>query len=97
VVDADGAVGKLAVVDFEKPEELRKIGGSLYINTGQNNKDTPATAFTIQQGYLEKSNVNPSEEMIKMIEAYRNFESVQKAIQSMDEITSKLVNDSELI
>ena len=97
VVDANGSVGQLSVVDFEKPEELRKIGGSLYINTGQNNKSTSASAFTIQQGYLEKSNVNPSEEMIKMIEAYRNFESVQKAIQSMDEITSKLVNDSELI
>jgi len=35
--------------------------------------------------------------MIKMIEAYRTFESVQKAIQSMDEVTNKMVNDPDLI
>jgi flagellar basal body rod protein FlgG len=35
--------------------------------------------------------------MIKMMEAYRGFESAQKAIQSLDEITSKMVNDTGLI
>ena len=97
IMDADGSVGRLAIVNFAKPEFLRKVGGSLYVHTGENSTISSAKEFTIQQGYLEKSNVNPSEEMIKMIEAYRNFESVQKAIQSMDEIASKLVNDSELI
>lgn len=97
VVDDNGAVDRLSIVDFEKPENLRKIGGSLYMHIGENSNISSAREFEVQQGYLEKSNVNPSEEMIKMIEAYRNFESLQKAIQSMDEITSKLVNDSELI
>ena len=97
VSDANGSAGRLSIVDFDNPESLRKIGGPLYLHIGENNNITSAREFTLQQGYLEKSNVNPSEEMIKMIEAYRNFESVQKAIQSMDEITSKLVNDSELI
>ena len=95
--DGNAALDRLSIVEFENPEELRKLGGSLYIYAGENNTISSAREFTVQQGYLEKSNVNPSEEMIKMIEAYRNFESVQKAIQSMDEITSKLVNDSELI
>ena len=97
LADENGALDRLSIVEFENPEELRKLGGSLYIYAGENNTISSAREFTVQQGYLEKSNVNPSEEMIKMIEAYRNFESVQKAIQSMDEITSKLVNDSELI
>ena len=97
LADENGALDRLSIVEFENPEELRKLGGSLYIYSGENNTISSAREFTVQQGYLEKSNVNPSEEMIKMIEAYRNFESVQKAIQSMDEITSKLVNDSELI
>ena len=97
VMDAEGAVGKLSIVEFEKPEALQKIGGSLYMHTGENNNIYNAREINMQQGYLEKSNVDPTEEMIRMIEAYRNFESVQKAIQSMDEIASKLVNDSELI
>jgi flagellar basal body rod protein FlgG len=31
--------------------------------------------------------------MIKMLEAFRSFESAQKAIQTIDEMTSKMIND----
>ena len=51
----------------------------------------------IKQGYLEKSNVGNTEEMIKMIETFRAYESVQKAIQSIGEMISKMVNDPGLI
>jgi len=50
----------------------------------------------VEHHYIEKSNVNVTEEMIRMVEAFRAFESVQKAIQNTDEVTSKLVNDPEL-
>ena len=52
---------------------------------------------SIGQGYLEQSNVNPTEEMIKMIEAFRAYESVQKAIQSIDELTSQLITDAGIM
>jgi flagellar basal body rod protein FlgG len=36
------------------------------------------------------------EEMIKMVEVLRAFESAQKAIQVIDEITGKMVNEAGL-
>jgi len=33
------------------------------------------------------------QETIEMIETYRAFESVQKAIQSIDALTNEMVND----
>lgn len=97
VADQNGLLDKLSIVDFTEPRFLQKEGGSLYQHTGEKRNIVSAEQPGIQQSYLEKSNVNPSEEMIKMIEAFRNFESVQKAIQNMDEITSKMVNDPDLI
>jgi len=47
----------------------------------------------LMQRYLEGSNVNPTQEVIKMIETYRAFESVEKAIQSIDALTGTMVND----
>jgi flagellar basal body rod protein FlgG len=35
--------------------------------------------------------------MIKMIETYRTFESVEKAIQSIDKLNEKMVNDYGLV
>jgi flagellar basal-body rod protein FlgG len=59
-------------------------GGEEEISTAEN--------VDVRQSYLEKSNVNPTEEMVKMIETFRAFESAQKAIQCMDEMTGKMVN-----
>ena len=80
-----------------QPHLLKKEGSSRYAYDGEQGDIFKAENPNLQQSYLEKSNVNPSEEMIKMIEAYRTFESVQKAIQSMDEVTNKMVNDPDLL
>jgi flagellar basal-body rod protein FlgG len=47
---------------------------------------------SIQQGYVETSNVNIVEEMVNMILAQRAYELNSKAIQSSDEML-KNVND----
>ncbi len=95
-VEVDGApAGKIMIVDFEQPRYLRKEGMSCYDYQGEGvyNSDN----INIQQGYIESSNVNPTEEMIEMIEALRLFESSQKAIQCIDEINTKMVNDVGLL
>jgi flagellar basal-body rod protein FlgG len=89
-------VDKISVVDFKQPELLRKEGSSYFTYEGGEEDIAPAEDINIQQGYIERSNVNPTEEMIKMVEALRSFESAQKAIQVMDDITAKLVNDPGL-
>lgn len=94
----DGSpVGKVSLVKFNKPQYLKKEGGSCYAYDGDKNDVVPDQDTNVQQGYLEKSNVDTTEEMIMMIKAFRTFESIQKAIQNMDEIASKMVNDSELV
>ena len=90
-------VDKILVVNFKDLHLLKKEGYSRYVYQGQESESFTAENIEIKQGYLEKSNVSPTEEMIKMIEAYRAFESAQKAIQTIDELTSKLVNDASLI
>ena len=99
-IDIDGQVvvenepiDRILVMDFKQPRFLRKEGSSYYIYQGEEKDISTAENISVRQGYTEGSNVSPTEEMIKMIEAHRTFESVQKAIQYMDEITDKMVND----
>ena len=95
---ADGSpVSKLSMVEFNNPQYLKKEGRSYYTYDGDENDVVPGPETNVQQGYIEKSNVDTTEEMIKMMEAFRTFESIQKAIQNMYEVTSKMINDSELV
>jgi len=84
-------VGELLISDFENTHTLKKIGSNLF-------KTTPETVGfeiedpMIQQGFLERSNVNPAQEMIDLISIQRQFESVQKMVRTMDEIFNQAVN-----
>ncbi len=95
VVDGT-AVDKLMLVEFKRPQFLRKEGSSYYFHQGEENEVLAAAETSVKQSYLEDSNVNPTAEMIKMLEAFRSFESAQKAIQTIDEVTSKMINDQGL-
>ncbi len=93
VVVNNESVGKILVVDFDEHQLLRKEGGSYYSYQGENIGISTASDAEIQHKYLEGSNVNPTQELIKMMETYRAFESVEKAIQSIDTLTGEMVND----
>ena len=97
VVVENETVDKILVVDFEEPRFLRKEGSSYYMYEGKEEDILTAESARVRQGYIERSNVNPIEEMIKMVETLRAFESDQKAIQCMDEMNSRIVNDVGLI
>lgn len=85
-------VDRILVVDLKRPQLLRKEGFSCYMYQGGEEEIFTAENVDVRQSYLEKSNVNPTEEMVKMIETFRAFESAQKAIQCMDEMTGQMVN-----
>ena len=87
------AVDTISVVDFRNLDLVKKEGSSYYVFQGQERDIFTAENISVQNGYIEQSNVNPTGEMIKMIMSLRRFESAQKAIQFMDEITSKMVNE----
>lgn len=93
ILTRDGAVGKLSVVEFKDKHALRKEGNSLFITPDETNIVRNEIKTTVNQGFLEGSNVNAIEEMSELIKAHRHFESIQKAINAYDQISGKAAND----
>lgn len=70
----DSIRGKLRVVSFANPQSLVKQGGNLYTaNGGAAQQDTKST---VQQGFVEKSNINSVVEMSRMIEINRTYTNI---------------------
>jgi len=93
-VTVDGAnIGKLKIVDFEKPYALKKCEYGYFMPSNESVKEQPAADFSIRQGYLEKSNVNAIDVMVDMLASFRAYEVGQKAILSQDETLEKAVTE----
>jgi flagellar basal-body rod protein FlgG len=87
---------RLTLTRFANPAGLRSLGGNLYEETG--GSGTPESGQpgesgfgTVQQGYVETSNVNIVEEMVNLIVAQRAYEVNSKSIQTSDEMLQNLV------
>ncbi|MCH6255851.1 flagellar basal-body rod protein FlgG [Puniceicoccaceae bacterium K14] len=95
---SDGAIvgtGELDLARFRNPAGLLPIGGNLFQETEASGTPTlgdPGTngVGTIQQGYLETSNVNIVEEMVNMIMAQRAYEVNSKSIQTSDSMLQQI-------
>jgi len=92
-VFADGQeVGAIDLVEFDNLGILEKQGDSLFSLRG----DEPGHAAentTVEQGYLEVSNVNAVASMINLIDTTRTYEAIQKTIHSFEEADSKTINE----
>ncbi|MRH43947.1 flagellar hook-basal body complex protein [Aquibacillus halophilus] len=53
----------------------------------------PGTTFTIQQKFLENSNVDANQTMTDMMQAYRSFEMNQNVLKAYDQSMDKAVNE----
>lgn len=92
---ADGQyIDRFALVNFEDYNYVEAYGENLYREV-DGATFTDATA-TVNQGYLESSNINVVSEMVDMITIAREFESNQKVMTTIDEMLGKMVNISEL-
>jgi len=91
VWEGDKMVGQLRVVKFTNVDDLSKLGGGFYSSTPSAGMQEMPQAG-VRQGYLEASNVVPMDEMVRMIETMRHFESSQRIIQSYDEMMDKAIN-----
>lgn len=90
-------IGQLQIAVFANPAGLENTGRNIVTSTnasGDPMLDAPGAsgAGTLAQGYLEASNVDIAEEMIKMIMAQRAYEINSKAIQSSDELLAMTNN-----
>lgn len=93
-VRVDGnLVNRLQVVDFEDYSVLAKKGQNLFTVEDASIVPRSAQNFKVVQGALERANLNPVEAMVRMIEVLREYESIQKTIQSHDEALQKATNE----
>ena len=71
----DSIRGKLRMVSFADAQKLLKQGNNLY-SAPDGTTPAPDTKSTIQQGYVEKSNINSVVEMSRMIEVNRTYANI---------------------
>jgi flagellar basal-body rod protein FlgG len=88
-------VGQLQVAGFVNPAGLEPRGQNLFAETaasGTPNGGTPGSngLGSLQQGYVETSNVNVVEELVAMIQTQRAYELNSKAIQTSDQMLQRL-------
>lgn len=86
--DDFGMVDQIDLVTVENPENLVAIGPSTF---AANPAALRASAAMIQQGNLEKSNVNAVESMTELVMLQRHFEAMQKLIQTFHTIDNRAV------
>ncbi len=89
----EASVGQVKVVSFADTTKLAKVGAGLFINNGGPENLTEDPNISVQQGFVEKSNVNMIDEMLQLIEVSRSYESYQKVIQSMDDASKAIVTE----
>lgn len=91
-------LGTIQLANFANPGGLSSIGGNLLQQTtasGNAITDTPGGTTgmgTLQQAYLEGSNVDVVEEFVQMVMAQRAYESNSKVIHVADDMYSQINN-----
>ena len=89
-------LGTIQLATFANPGGLNSIGGNLLQQTessGNPITDAPGGTSgmgTLQQGYLENSNVDVVAEFVQMILAQRAYESNSKVIHVADDMYSQI-------
>ena len=90
-------IGQLELARFVNPAGLESIGQNLSVETvasGSPLRGAPGQEGlgTLEQGYLEASNVSVVEEMVQMIMAQRSYEINSKSIRAAEDMLSQAVN-----
>jgi len=85
----DAAVGTVRVVTFMDLALAVRVGERF--TTAQS--VGPAKETSVVGESLEESNVNPIEEFVRLVEITRQYESIQKALQAMDEEARQAATD----
>jgi flagellar basal-body rod protein FlgG len=94
---APQTLGQLTIANFINEAGLQQLGSNLAQQTAASGPPTVGvpgdTAFgTIQQGYLESSNVDPVTEITNLIAAQRAYEMNSKVIQAADQMSGTITN-----
>lgn len=89
-------VGQYALATFNSDESLQRLGGNMFGETLSSGQATIGGAGTggrgiIAGGYLEKSNVNITNEFVDLIQAQRGFQANSRVITSLNQTFQDLL------
>ncbi len=94
IKQAGQEIATLSMVEFHENQWLEKVGNSYFRNTDEKNEKRGAEVQSkVHQGFLENSNVNAVQEMTRLIEATRAYESQLQAVKTYQEIDARSVNE----
>jgi flagellar basal-body rod protein FlgF len=85
-------IGELLINNFTEKSSLIPTGSSLYQASDTASLDTDNQNFKIEQGYLEKSNVNVVMEMVDMIENMRSYQLSNYIIKNFSDTLQNLIS-----
>lgn len=85
-----GQIAKLRVVQFADERALTKEGNDTY--AASQPAQTAESGYAIQQGMLERSNVEPITEMTNMIDVMRSYQAVSGLITAQESLKLKAVD-----
>ena len=97
VINKQGQIIENGMVTAEL-KLVRMPHGAPIVALGDGLYQTTATVTELKhesvmsQGFVEGSNVNMTEQMVKMIELTRHFESTQRVMRGYDEMLDKAIN-----
>ena len=95
---ATQVAGQIQLANFTNPGGLNSIGNGLFLQTDASGDPTVGNPGgqeglgTLQQGFVEASNVSVVEEFINMITSQRAYEANSKVVKAADEMYSEVNN-----
>lgn len=97
IIYNDEIIDKLKITDFSNKGDLEKVGASFYMLSSKfTGEEIPFSGSTLQ-GYIEDSNINSIEEMVKMTKVSKSYESSQKVISAIDKTLDKAINEVGIV
>jgi len=93
VSQGGGLKGRIRLVEFSQPNQLKPIGGGCFLAANPKSLPTPAQSSQLRQGFLEGANTSPTTEMASLITAMRMFEANQKVMQTQDDRMGRVITD----
>ncbi len=83
-------VNRISLAAFDDLGGLRKDGNNLFMT---NQPVRTPTDLQVKQGFLETSNVDTADELVKMMEVTRAFSFNQRVLTMVDQSLEKTVNE----
>ena len=90
-------LGRVALATFTNPQGLRQLGDTNWAESFSSGQALSGEAATgnfgvVQSGALESSNVEITEQLVKMITAQRNFQANSQMLSTEDQVTQTMLN-----